>query len=105
MVLNINEFITNFSRVDPFNNHSCNPSTTLSTENIYRNYMNGVINKYSVKVKRSYFSSDYTDLAVYLLHNSSLTFFSYSRKYYLKQVNHSEQVNSPYEPTIKVLSS
>ena len=36
--------------MDPFKNLSCNPSKTLSNENIYRNYMKGAANKYSVKV-------------------------------------------------------
>mgnify|MGYP002803827811 FL=1 len=37
------------TRVDPFNNGSCHSLTTLSTDNIYRNFMNGAANRYSVK--------------------------------------------------------
>ena len=36
--------------MDPFKNGSCNPSKTLSQDNIYRKYMKGGANKYSVKV-------------------------------------------------------
>ncbi|CAB3990402.1 degenerin deg-1-like, partial [Paramuricea clavata] len=37
------------TRVDPFKNGSCHASLTLSTRNIYRNYLNGAANKYTVK--------------------------------------------------------
>ncbi|XP_028411254.1 amiloride-sensitive sodium channel subunit alpha-like isoform X2 [Dendronephthya gigantea] len=36
-------------RADPFKNGSCNPSTHLSTDNIYSSYLNGSASLYSVK--------------------------------------------------------
>lgn len=85
-------FQESITRVDPFNNGSCNPSKTLSKENIYRNYLSSAANLYSVKVVKIVFSV--RRFMKTRLNQLALLFIVYSFNYQLCNCSPQREIDS-----------